>query len=101
MPRFTPLHWHGDVFDLPAGAQHLARSALTPTQAYRHGSNAWGLLFHLELDRPQLDTWMAAFADELAGAGIAPAAITGDADALLAAATAIADTVFDRFAALV
>lgn len=100
-PRFTPLHWHGDVFDLPAGAHRLACSALTPTQAYRHGSNAWGLLFHLELDRPQLDTWMAAFADELAGAGIAPAAITGDADARLAAATAIADTVFDRFAALV
>jgi GMP synthase (glutamine-hydrolysing) len=100
-PRFTPLHWHGDVFDLPAGAHRLARSARTPTQAYRHGRNAWGLLFHLELDRPQLDTWMAAFADELAGAGIAPAAITGDADARLAAATAIADTVFDRFAALV
>lgn len=100
-PRFTPVHWHGDVFDLPAGAAHLASSAITPHQAFRHGSNAWGLLFHLELDRPQLDSWLTAFADEMAAAGIAPAAITAAADQHLAAARAVGARVFDRFAALV
>ncbi|HEY4780034.1 MAG TPA: type 1 glutamine amidotransferase, partial [Solirubrobacterales bacterium] len=32
-PRATVLHWHGDVFELPAGATHLASSALTAHQA--------------------------------------------------------------------
>ncbi len=95
-----PLHWHGDIFDLPDGAVRLARSALSPTQAYRHGANAYGLLFHLELDRAQIETWIAAFAGELVETGIAPQAIVDDADARLAAAAAVATTVFDRFAAL-
>lgn len=99
--RFTPVHWHGDVFDLPAGAVSLARSALTAHQAFRHGANAWGLLFHLELDRAQLDSWLVAFADEMRAAGIAPAAITADADARLAAAAAVGAQVFARFAALI
>lgn len=97
--RFTPVHWHGDVFDLPAGAVHLARSALTPHQAFRHGDNAWGLLFHLELERPQLDSWLTAFADEMRDAGVAPEAITADADQRLAAAAAVGTRVFDAFAA--
>ena len=99
--RFTPVHWHGDVFDLPTGAVSLARSALTPHQAFRHGATAWGLLFHLELDRPQLDSWITAFADELAETGIAPEAITADADRHLAAARAVGAQVFARFAALI
>jgi len=99
--RFTPVHWHGDIFDLPAGAVHLAGSAITPHQAYRYGANTYGLLFHLELDRAHLDTWMTAFAAELAEVGIAPGEITGDADRRLAASAAIGTGVFDRFAALI
>jgi GMP synthase (glutamine-hydrolysing) len=99
--RFTPLHWHGDIFDLPPGAVPLARSDITPHQAFRHGANVYGLLFHLELDRPQLDSWMTAFADDLAESGIAPHAITADADQRLAAATAVGTELFGRFAALI
>lgn len=97
--RFTPLHWHGDVFELPAGAVPLAASALTATQAFRHGRNAWGLLFHLELDRAQLDTWMTAFAAELAAEALDPAAILAPADARLAAARPVGREIFTRFAA--
>lgn len=57
-PRTTVLHWHGDVFDLPSGAQSLASSAGTQHQAFRHG-NAWGLLFHPEADVDLLDAWLA------------------------------------------
>jgi GMP synthase-like glutamine amidotransferase len=47
--HFLPvLHWHGDTFDLPAGATLLASSQRYPHQAYRVGS-AYGLQFHLEL----------------------------------------------------
>ena len=40
-PSTDVLHWHGDVFDLPDGAQPLASSARTEHQAFRVG-NAWG-----------------------------------------------------------
>jgi GMP synthase (glutamine-hydrolysing) len=57
-PSTTVLHWHGDVFELPDGATHLARSAQTEVQAFRHG-NAWGVLFHLESDFALLEAWLA------------------------------------------
>jgi GMP synthase (glutamine-hydrolysing) len=57
-PRTTVLHWHGDVFDLPAGAVRLASSAQTELQAFRHG-NAWGVLFHPEADASLVDAWLA------------------------------------------
>jgi GMP synthase (glutamine-hydrolysing) len=57
-PSTTVLHWHGDVFDLPEGAQHLARSERAEVQAFRHG-NAWGVLFHPESDFALLEAWLA------------------------------------------
>lgn len=57
-PSTTVLHWHGDVFDLPAGATHLASSAQTDIQAFRHG-NAWGVLFHPEADFALIEAWLA------------------------------------------
>lgn len=51
LPRqLEVLHWHGDTFDLPPGAVHLATGALYPNQAFRWGPTAWGLQFHLEVD---------------------------------------------------
>ena len=58
-PSATVLHWHDEVFDLPEGAQLLARSAQTEVQAFRHG-NAWGVLFHPEADFALLEAWLAA-----------------------------------------
>ena len=57
-PSTTVLHWHGDVFDLPEGAELLARSERTEVQAFRHG-NAWGVLFHPESDFALLEAWLA------------------------------------------
>jgi GMP synthase (glutamine-hydrolysing) len=99
--RFTALIWHGDVFDLPAGAVPLASSALTEHQGFRHGDNAYGLLFHLEATRPQLEAMVGAFADEIAAANVTPADLLADADARIAAARVVGDPVFGRFAALV
>jgi GMP synthase (glutamine-hydrolysing) len=57
-PSTEVLHWHGDVFDLPDGAQPLASSARTEHQAFRAG-NAWGVLFHPEADLALVKTWLA------------------------------------------
>ena len=55
-----PLHWHGDTFSLPDGAQHLARSAGCENQAFAYGERVLGLQFHLEA----LPSVAQAFCDE-------------------------------------
>jgi GMP synthase (glutamine-hydrolysing) len=47
--RFTPFHWHGDQIEAPPGAAVLARSAISPVQAFRI-ARAYGVQFHLEAD---------------------------------------------------
>lgn len=80
-PSFTPLHWHGDVFDLPPGAVRLASSALTETQAFRFGRSAYGFLFHLEVTPAIVRDWATHFTADLEEVG-------SDADALLRGARA-------------
>jgi GMP synthase (glutamine-hydrolysing) len=57
-PGGNVLHWHGDAFDLPDGAQSLASSAMTEHQAFR-AANAWGVLFHPEADFALVEAWLA------------------------------------------
>jgi GMP synthase (glutamine-hydrolysing) len=68
-PGSEVLHWHGDVFDLPDGAEHLASSERTACQAFRAGS-AWGVLFHPEADFALVEAWLAVpeMIDEALGA---------------------------------
>lgn len=98
-PRFTALHWHGDAFDLPRGAVHLARSDRTAVQAFRHG-RAWGFLFHLEADAAQLDQMAHAFPEDVARGGSSPAALAEGARREMPASRRIGHDVFGRFARL-
>ena len=56
-PRRTVFHWHGETFDLPAGARWLAQSAACRHQAFRIGTNAYGLQFHLEVTPEMIAEW--------------------------------------------
>jgi GMP synthase (glutamine-hydrolysing) len=55
----TVFQWHGDTFDLPAGAIHLARSPLCENQAFRFGRSAYGLQFHIEMTAGMIDDWLS------------------------------------------
>ncbi len=47
---FDVFEWHGEIFDLPKDCVPLAGSEIAPLQAFRYGSRAYGLLFHLEME---------------------------------------------------
>ncbi len=72
-PLFTGLpsplpvfQWHGEGFDLPAGAVHLASSPAFPHQAFRLGDHVYGLQFHLEMEDHMIKEWMDANGADLA-----------------------------------
>lgn len=52
------FQWHGDTFDNPAGAVHLAASPLCVNQAFRYGERVYGLQFHLEVDQAMILRWL-------------------------------------------
>jgi GMP synthase-like glutamine amidotransferase len=102
LPReLTVLHWHGDTFDLPPGATHLAANKAYPNQAFRAGPRAWGLQFHLEVDRSGVEAFLAAFGDEAASCGVPPEDIATQAGSAIAELAPARGALLDRFAALV
>jgi len=89
----TVLHWHGDTYDLPAGAVHLASTPVCRHQAFRLGTRAFGLQFHVELERETVATWVREDADYVSGT-LGPeggARILADTDRHYAAARPIWD----------
>lgn len=57
-PSFTPVHWHGDTFDLPIGATLLASSEMYPHQAFRYGNSTFAVQFHVEATEKLIDFWL-------------------------------------------
>jgi len=99
--EFPALQWHGDTFDIPAGAVHLGRSPAYPNQAMRFGEVAYAVQFHIEVTDPMFAEWgeVPAYAAS-ARAALGPSgfdqlarAFAGHREAMARAA----DRMFDRW----
>lgn len=67
---FDVFEWHGEVFDLPNDCVALAGSDVAPLQAFRYGTRAYGLLFHLEMEEAGIDSLCHECAPDLTKAGL-------------------------------
>lgn len=97
------FQWHGDTFDLPAGAVWLASGASCPNQAFRWGKNAYALQFHIEMTAEMIDDWLIKGDEsgELAEASyIDPREIRRKTPVLLPPMQTLAAELFGRFAAM-
>ncbi len=64
------LHWHGDTFDLPAGATRLASTPACENQAFVFGDHVLGLQCHPEIRADRFEPWLIGNAGELVAEGI-------------------------------
>ncbi len=102
-PRQTVFQWHGDTFDLPTGAVHLATSALCRHQAFRYGPSAYGLQFHAEMTAALVDDWLGEAGNERELAEvdyIDPAAIRAQTPQCLPRMQTLGRQILPRFAAM-
>lgn len=96
------FQWHGETFDIPEGAVHLASAPACAHQAFRYGRAAWGLQFHLEVTRAMVEDWLEAYADEVAATpDVDPGRVLADADARLPLVGIAGRRVFARFVEMV
>lgn len=104
-PTLDCLQWHGcEVTRLPRDAVVLAESPGCAIQAFRVGTNAYGLQYHVELTPSTVADWGAvpAYTESLeksCGRG-ALKKLDSDARALMPALAANARRLYDNFKAL-
>lgn len=96
--RLRVLHWHGETFDLPRNAIHLARSAVCENQAFQYGDNVIGLQFHLEANPETMVAMITHCRDELIPGPHVQSAenITAPENQNFAAINAVMDAVLDH-----
>ena len=95
------FQWHGDTFDIPRSAAHLAFSPLCVNQAFRYGARVYGLQFHLEVDEPMISRWLRVSENrrEIAGLGgkIDPYRIQSETPEYIQRLHLLSDRVFCEF----
>lgn len=64
---FMAFHWHGDTFELPAGARRWAGSGACPAQAFSLGVRVMAFQFHLESTARSIENLIKHCRDDLTG----------------------------------
>lgn len=67
--EMTVFHWHGDTFDMPPGATHLALSEACLNQGFIYNHRVLGLQFHLESTPESVEQIIAHCGDDCGGLG--------------------------------
>jgi GMP synthase-like glutamine amidotransferase len=63
--RFEPLHWHGDTFEVPAGAMRIGSSSACENQGFVVDEQIVALQFHLEFGVRSVQRLARAVPEEL------------------------------------
>ncbi len=59
------FHWHGDTFNLPNGAVHIAESSVCKNQAFVFNNRVVGLQFHFEVTMNSIKEMLNNGSEEL------------------------------------
>ncbi len=57
------FEWHRDTFEIPNNGILLASSQHCRNQAFRFGSNGYGLQFHIEVTPSMIKSWIGEYLD--------------------------------------
>ena len=63
----TVVHWHGETFSLPKGAETIAKSAICDNQGFVFDNRILALQFHIEMTPDSVAAIIEHGADELTG----------------------------------
>jgi GMP synthase (glutamine-hydrolysing) len=99
-PSVKLFNWHHYAAPLPPGAVELARTP-SSLQAFRiEGKPAWGLQFHAEVTRENLNGWLDGWGDsEAVQTDLDPNAIRAESEARIGAQNEIGRAIAERFLA--
>lgn len=56
--KIKVFQWHGETFDIPAGAERIASSVLYPNQAFSFNEKAYAFQFHIEVTKDLIYDWL-------------------------------------------
>jgi GMP synthase (glutamine-hydrolysing) len=99
-PKSRVFQFHEDACALPEGAELLFTGNDVAVQAFRVGERAYGVQFHFEVTRAEVEAWCDDTPDLETSWGTTKAALLDQADDLLEPQQARGREVMKRFLAL-
>lgn len=97
--KLEAFQWHEDTFEVPRAGVLLAKSSCL-NQAFRFGSNAYGLQFHIEVTPPMIESWINKYAQEKIS-GLEKERMLSDADKKKEAFERQANIIYLNFARII